>query len=187
MNPLFLGTVSLLLIVIQTAVLPKLRIFGPGYDIFIVFIVYLCLTRPHLEAVLFSICGGLIMDAISGGPWGIFLTIYIWTNIFLKLGLRVLQLGSPFVISILVAIGVVLENLLIVTLFEGMDRNGLVYLNPSGLLVSQIFWAALTSPFVFWIILSCHRRFTKLVKARHRGAEAYSFRKTASGQSQRNL
>jgi rod shape-determining protein MreD len=168
MTPIFLSIVSLSLIVIQTTVLSQFQILGTGYDLFIVFVIYLCLTQPLRENIVFSIGGGLIMDALSGGPWGVFLTIYIWVNIGFKLGLRVLQLTSPIVISVAVSIAVVFENLVLVILLGSTYNNDLYVLRDSRSLLYQIFWAALTGPMLFWIIQSCNKIWTRWWKTTFR-------------------
>ena len=69
--------VCLLLVLFQTTLL---AVGGPihFYDLLVPFVIYLGAYRPPKEAVPVLILAGLAMDGISGGVFGVYLTVYLW-------------------------------------------------------------------------------------------------------------
>jgi len=63
----------LVLVILQTTVMPSLSLPGRFYDLMIPFVVYLGLSRPVREGLLFVCLIGFIMDNLSGSPFGLYL------------------------------------------------------------------------------------------------------------------
>ena len=78
----FLYTVVCLLVVVFQTTLPMhFAMFGGMYDLFLLFVIYLGFYRTIREGFPFVIFFGLAMDALSGGPFGLYLTGYFWLYI----------------------------------------------------------------------------------------------------------
>ena len=76
MSYFFNISVCLLLVILQTTIMPYLPPLDKFYDLLIPFIVYLSLSRPVRESLPFILFLGYIMDNLSGGPFGLYLTTY---------------------------------------------------------------------------------------------------------------
>ncbi len=70
--------VCLGMIILQTSVMPYVPLFHRFYDLVALFIIYLGLYRPVRESVLLIVFVSVVMDTLSGGPFGLYLTTYGW-------------------------------------------------------------------------------------------------------------
>ena len=78
MNYLLHALMGLILIIFQTAVRPQIGFVAGIYDVLIAYILFLGLFRPLKEALVVVLVFGFVMDSLSGGPFGLFLTAYFW-------------------------------------------------------------------------------------------------------------
>ena len=78
MTYLFHIVVCLILIIFQTAVKPQVLFLSGLYDVLTAYIIYLGLFHRVREILPIILISGMTMDAISGGPMGLFLTTYLW-------------------------------------------------------------------------------------------------------------
>ena len=109
---------SLFLVILQTTVMPYLPLLDKFYDLLIPFIIYLSLSRPVRESLPFVLFLGFIMDNLSGGPFGLYLTTYFWLYVGVKGITTFIQVGNRLVIiTLIVAGGVLFENLILLGAF----------------------------------------------------------------------
>jgi len=105
--------ICLVLVILQTTVMPYFSLLDRFYDLLIPFIVYLGLSRPVREGLLFVCFLGFLMDSLSGSPFGLYLTCYFWLFSGVKGITQLLQVGKRvFIITFIVASGVLAENLI---------------------------------------------------------------------------
>jgi rod shape-determining protein MreD len=152
MSYFFNISVSLFLVILQTAVLPELPLLDRFYDLMIPFVVYLGLARPVRESLPFVFLIGFIMDNLSGSPVGLYLTTYFWLFAGVKGITKLLQVGNrPLIVMLIVAAGVLIENLIFwgTLTILGPDRQ--IAENAAKSLSVQVLWAILTGP-VFLIL-----------------------------------
>ena len=107
MTYLLYTIVGLVVVVLQTTLSMHFAILGGMYDLFLLFLVYLGFYRSAREGFPFVFLFGLCMDALSGGPFGLYLTSYFWLYISL-LGLTLVMRVSNNMILPLVVVGCVL-------------------------------------------------------------------------------
>ncbi len=104
----------LFLVILQTTIMPYLPLLDKFYDLLIPFIVYLSLFRPVRESLPFVLFLGFIMDNLSGGPFGLYLTTYFWLYVGVKGITMFIQVGNRLlIIALIVANGVLFENLIL--------------------------------------------------------------------------
>ena len=72
MRTFTMGILILLNYVFQTSVLPHVAIFGVTPDTALIFIVCYGVLRGEIEGAIFGFSAGLLQDAFSGGPLGMF-------------------------------------------------------------------------------------------------------------------
>jgi cell shape-determining protein MreD len=122
------------------------------YDLLIPFIAYLGLSRPVREGLLFVCFLGFIMDNLSGSPFGLYLTSYFWLFIGVKGITQLLQVGRRvFVITLIVATGVLVENLVFLGSFAIFSPEQPIAGDAVKIVAAQLLWALLTG-FLFLIV-----------------------------------
>jgi rod shape-determining protein MreD len=144
--------ICLVLVILQTTVMPYLSMLDRFYDLLIPFIVYLSLSRPVREGLLFVCFLGFIMDNLSGSPFGLYLTSYFWLFIGVKGITQLLQVGKRVaIIAVIVAAGVLAENLIFLGSFALFSPEQQLADDAVKIVAGQILWALLTGS-VFLII-----------------------------------
>lgn len=144
--------VFLVLLILKTTIMPCFWWFDGFYDLLAPFVIYLGLFRSLRESIPVILVLGLVMDNLSGGPWGLYLTTYIWLFAGVQWMITVLHVGDSVLMPIVVALGVLIQNLIFIgTLAMAAPGQGLssTAFNTVGV---QVLWALLTGP-VFLILL----------------------------------
>lgn len=144
MKTLAIVAFGLLLVLLQTVVVPAVGWAGGFYDLLLPWVIHLalfCRLRQGLPAVLFI---GLLLDHLSGAPFGVFLTVYLWGFLGVRLVRRVLRAETPGVIAVLLLAAVLFENLFFLLVMElAGEARPLArdFLRETG---AQLGWAILT-------------------------------------------
>lgn len=140
--------ISLFLIVLKTVIIDFFPFALNFYDPLIALVLYLALFRPVRENVVVMIALGVVMDTLSGGPFGIYLTTYFWLFAIVRYITRFLQFSNTIILPFVVAGGVALENFVFaVTIAMSQWRWPLNAPELHWVMV-QFFWALLTGPFL---------------------------------------
>ncbi|MBU1168375.1 MAG: rod shape-determining protein MreD [Proteobacteria bacterium] len=153
----FIYTLFILcLILIQTVVLPFFFHVVSSYDLMMIFILYLGFYRPLAEGIPLLIGLGAVMDCFSGGPFGMYLTTYVWMYAATKAIIQYLHVDSRIVLPVAILAGVILENMIVLlTVSLGRSTLALSYA-PVEILFYQAVWALLTGPVIFLLIKAIH-------------------------------
>ncbi len=157
MSYLFYLGVSLILILVQTTILPYLFHFGIFYDLFVPFVLYLVIFRPAHESFVTVVLLGMAMDAFSAGPMGLYGAAYLCLfalGIWLK---RYLHVGNRLLLPVIVTMGVVTQNLLLLIALVAFD---LLYDLPRTALARmayQVMLALLTGAPIMMAIRRAHK------------------------------
>ena len=112
MNYLFNLLVCLAVIVLQTAILPLIPLLDRFYDLILPFILFLSLYRPVSESVVSLVAAGYLMDAMSGGPLGLYVSAYLWIYLALIWLVRYLHLYDSILLPVVVAGIAVMQHLI---------------------------------------------------------------------------
>jgi rod shape-determining protein MreD len=145
MSYFFNISACLFLVIMQTTVLPYLPLMDKFYDLLIPFIIYLSLSRPVRESLPFVIFLGFIMDNLSGGPFGLYLTTYFWLYVGVKGVMTFIQVGNRFfIITLIVAGGVLFENLILLGVFAILGSRQQFAGDALGIIAVQVLWAITT-------------------------------------------
>jgi rod shape-determining protein MreD len=149
--------ICLVLVILQTTVMPYLSMLDRFYDLLIPFIVYLSLSRPVREGLLFVCFLGFIMDNLSGSPFGLYLTSYFWLFIGVKAITQLLQVGKRVtIITVIVAAGVLAENLIFLGSFIIFSPEQQLTGDAVKIVAVQILWALLTGSVFLMIFRNTH-------------------------------
>ncbi|MGM0644121.1 MAG: hypothetical protein ACQETC_10120 [Thermodesulfobacteriota bacterium] len=142
----FFIILSLFLIILQTTVLPEIFLVGNSFDLVIINILYLSLvfSNPWVLAGVAAI--GCIMDSLSGSPFGLFVSSYIWIFILIQLMKPVFFSRSIFFLPAATVFSVLLEYaFLVLSVFISSGAGGVMALNYS-LMIEQLAWAVVLVP-----------------------------------------
>ena len=154
----YIGT-CLFLIIVQTTLLVYFNIFAGMYDLLIPFVIFLSICLPLRESLPFILILGLIMDNISGSPFGLYLTFYFWLLVGVRWVLTFLRASNKLFLSLVVVVAVLIQNGLIIGTF-GFAGPGW-QIPAAGLknVTVQFFWALTTGPLFLFFLLAVFRRF----------------------------
>jgi rod shape-determining protein MreD len=152
MSYFFNISACLFLVILQTAVLPDLPLLNSFYDLTIPFVAYLGLSRPVRESLPFVFFLGFIMDNLSGGPFGLYLTTYFWVFFGVKGITKLLQVENRlFIIMLIVAAGVLVENLIFLGTLTVLGPDQQLAGDAAKTVAIQVLWAIWTGP-IFLVV-----------------------------------
>ncbi len=150
--------VFLFFVLLQTVIMPCFSLFDRFYDLLVPFVIYLGLFRPVRESIPVIIAIGFVMDNLSGGPLGLYLTAYLWLFAGVRWIVYVLHVGDKVLLPFVVAIGVLVENAIFMGVI-GMLEPGARFSSSSAFttIMIQVLWAAGTGPIFLILINGLHQ------------------------------
>ena len=152
MTFLFFSAVTVSFILFQTSVAPDLWGLGKFFDLIAVFIVYLAIFRPMRESVAFVLVAGAVMDSLSGGPFGLYTTIYCWLFVCIWLTKSYLHVGNVVLVPFIVTAAVFLENTIIIMVLVAVDENFVLAPDTFRNILIQLLWAGSAGPFIIFLL-----------------------------------
>jgi cell shape-determining protein MreD len=161
MTYLLYAAVCLTLAVVETTLMADSVVFRDGYDLMVPFVVYLGLYRPVKESVPVIACVGFVMDNLSGAPFGVYLTAYLWIFVAIRWCMRYLHVRTSALVMFVVPAAVLVEMLFSVTVLLMKARAGVPGDLVSRRLGGQLFWAMLTGPLFLMFYEAVHGRVEK--------------------------
>jgi cell shape-determining protein MreD len=159
MSYFFNISACLFLVILQTTVMPYLPLLDSFYDLLIPFIVFLGLSRPIRESLPFIFFLGFIMDNLSGSPFGLYLTAYFWLYVGILGITKLIQVGNRlFIITLIVAAGVLIENLIFLGTLTILGPDQQLADNAAKTVTIQVLWAIWTGPIFFVALRNLQNR-----------------------------
>lgn len=149
---------GLVLIVFQTTIRPQIVTLTGIYDVLIAYVLFLGLFRPLKESLAMILVFGFVMDSLSGGPFGLFLTTYFWLVLISRQVTRFLHPDNRVLRFFCVSFGVIVQNGIYVAMT--MVREDLAFA-PAPIkqaAATQLFWALATGFILVTVFRHCHRK-----------------------------
>lgn len=147
------------LVILQTTIMPYFSFLDKFYDLLSPFVVYLSLFRSTRESLPVILLFGFIMDNLSGGPFGLYLTTYLWLFIGVRWVVTYVDIRNSILFPFVVAAGVLIQNLMfigaIMVLRPGSWFSSLAVKTIS----TQVFWAIFTGPIFLMLFSYLHKKF----------------------------
>ncbi len=170
MTYLFHIGMGMIIIVLQTTIFHHMGLVIGFYDLLIVQIIYLGLYRPLRESLVIIGLVGFAMDSLTGGPYGLYLTTYLWVFAGVRWSLAYFHLSNTFIFPFVVAFGVMLENLIHLAGTVSLESASVSIARADFRTVTlQLLWAVFTGPLALILLnmLSQHsgKWFLRLVTA----------------------
>ncbi|MBW2679819.1 MAG: hypothetical protein JRD01_03585 [Deltaproteobacteria bacterium] len=104
------------------------------------------------------------MDSLSGGPFGLYLTAYVWLFVGVRWIITFLHVGDSFLLPFIVAAGVLLQNFIFIGTIA-MFEPGAQFLSAAISTVTiQVLWAMFTGPIFLIFFNYSHKRWNSWLK-----------------------
>ena len=168
MKALFLITLTLFLIVLQSTVFPYFSWFDQCFDLLIIDILFLSLIASRHSMIFAVIVIGCAMDSISGVPFYYHVFSYLWIYIMVNIVRLLFFDQSVLFILIISFISVIIQHVLL--LFSIFINNGNDFSLgfDFSLLIKQTFWGFLVIPLSIWAINNFWIYWNYMTKLMHR-------------------
>lgn len=154
---------SIVLVIIQTTDLSVFLIFDRFYDLLIPIILFLALFRSLAEGIPVVFIAGFMMDSFTGGPFGIYITIYFWLYVGVRWIIQYFHSGSIVLIPIMLASGVLVENLALLGAVAMAEPDWKVSATDVNNVVVQVFLVVCTGPFYMMFMNFFHKKWDKWI------------------------
>lgn len=159
----FYFIVCLLLVIIRTTIFPIFASFDNFFDLYLPVIVYFGLFRSAYETIPMVVILGIVMDSLSGVPFGLHLTSYVWLFLGVFWLKQFLHVFNYFLLSLIMMLGVVIENVtlaIVVNLFNTKWH----FLPAAGkVILFQILFAVILGPPAIIFIRYLHEKWNKRI------------------------
>lgn len=152
------------LVILQTTVMPYFSVFDRFYDLLFPFIVFLSLFRSSRESIPVVLFFGFVMDTLSGGPFGLYLTTYLWLFVGVKWMITFLDVGDSVLLPFVVAAGVLIQNLMFVGAIAIFSPLTLSFSLTVSNIAVQLLWALFTGPIFLLFFNYSHNKWDKWAK-----------------------
>lgn len=130
------------------------------YDLLIPFVIFISICLPLRESLPFILILGLIMDNISGSPFGLYLTFYFWLFVGVRWILKFLRASNKFFLSLVVVVAVLIQNGLIIGTIGLAGPGWQLPANALKNITLQFFWALTSGPLFLFCLLAISKRFS---------------------------
>jgi cell shape-determining protein MreD len=161
---LFYFCFCLSVIIFQSTVTPYLRLFDRMYDLLIPLFVYFGLFRSSGSSLPVIIICGFIMDSITGGPFGLYLTSYIWIYVGLRWLIRIFDISHSLLALFVVPMAVLFENFVILTTFSMWKQEPVFTQSATRIVSIQVLWAFFTGPLLLIGFDRIHKRWDRWIE-----------------------
>lgn len=149
--------VSLVLVVCRTTLLPYTTAIGNFFDPLIALVVYLAVFRPLPESISLLVFLGILMDTLSGGPFGLYLTSYVWLFIGVRLVAALIRVEAPMLLVLLMTAGVLLQNIIFLAAMTAFHLTRPDSGDMLGVFAGQVGWMLLIGPLLAVLMRSVER------------------------------
>ena len=154
----FYISICLFLLILQTTILPYIPVVQGMYDLLIPFVIFISICLPIRESLPFALALGLIMDNLSGSPFGMYLTFYLWLFIGVRFIIKFLRVSNKFFLSVVVIFAVVIENILMIAIFAFFGPVRQLPVDAFAVVTQQFLWALVTGPVFLLSLLALAKR-----------------------------
>ncbi|MBU4344181.1 MAG: rod shape-determining protein MreD [Desulfobacteraceae bacterium] len=152
----------LCLVIFQTTILPCFPLFNTFYDLSALYIVYMGLFFGVREGMPVALIIGLIMDSLSGGPFGVYLTTYLWLFIGVRQFIKFFRVSNYILLPFVVTAAVLIENVILFGTFAMLEPGTQFSSSVINSVVIQVAWAICTGPFIIQFYNFTYKRWDKL-------------------------
>jgi len=158
MTAVFYIVVSVCLIVFQTIIGPGIQMFDGIYDLMIPFVVYFSLFRPARQTLLAVLVLGFVMDNLSGGPFGLYLSTYLWLFICIRGMVVYLRVSNTVLLPAVIVGSVLVENIIFLGTIAILTPGVRFPKGALGTVSEQLIWALFTGSLMLMFLDYCQKQ-----------------------------
>ncbi len=145
-------SLSLLVVVFQTTIVPELFGFLGLYDLLIPLSIYFSLYRHFHEGLPILIIAALMMDMLSGAPAGIYLVTYVWLFLTFRQTWRFLDLNHGYLFPLIVTIGVLFQQFIFWITLSIQSGQFVFSAAAMKVVLFQNLWAIVSAPIILILL-----------------------------------
>ena len=134
------------LILFQTTVIHAIPVLNTLFDFVGLFVIYLGFYRPARESLPVVFILGLLADNLSGTPFMLYITAYLWVFFGVRVLSQILQVSLRFRTAVIVSAGVLIENLIFIFAFLLLGAGTQSPVAATGTVIMQLIWAFILGP-----------------------------------------
>jgi rod shape-determining protein MreD len=149
---------GLSIIVAQTTILRFPLFQGAISDLLIPFVVFLSLHRPNRQGISVALILGLVMDLVSGGIFGLYLSVYFWVFLSARSLGKYFDVGETLFQSILIGLYVLGQNLVFFASVPVPWHGTQLLAGRATTIVSQMIFGAVTGPAILMLLRTIQAR-----------------------------
>jgi len=154
---------SVLLICIQTTLLPLFPRLFVQYDLLIPYVVYLILFRSSVGMLPVILISGCLMDLLSGGTIGVYIATYILILICFRNATIYFHFKKIILFQIVIILSVLMENILFCMVISIQSMSFKLTFYGTSVLVIQLIWALISSSLLYFMFDYIFNRIDKLI------------------------
>ena len=152
------GVLILLLGLAQSAVLPHIRIAGVHPDLMLVLVVCWSMLRGFREGVIWALMAGIVLDLLSGAPFGMFTLSLVCAALLPGLGTANFFRSHLLMVLAFVALGTVCSYAISLLMLYLAGQGTIIFEMASRQLLPSVGFNACVALIVFPPISWLHRR-----------------------------
>jgi rod shape-determining protein MreD len=149
---------AMALVILRTTVLGLPFFHNAVYDLLLPIVVFVRLRLPVKQGLFVVLFMGYVMDLVSGGQFGLYMTTYLWVFIGVKLISNYLSIEENFTLLVVLVVCVLFENLLFLVFSLGAGDGVFLAVRMVQPLLWQVALVVLTGPFILGILANVHYR-----------------------------
>lgn len=115
--------VGLSLLLLQTTVISSCVTSLGFFNLLNLYILFCCLFRPVAEGLPVAIILGLFFDSLSGAPFGLYMTVFLWLFVFGKWSAQYFHTGSILLLPLIAGCAILFENVFVITAMIVLGRE----------------------------------------------------------------
>ena len=160
--PVASWVISILFILIKGNLLGPLIAKKIDVDLVIIITVFFLSIQRDTGAGIFAFFQGLLIDVLSGGPFGFFAFLYIIVFIVVKLLSYPLDLLSTGGRITVIFIAVLIKNLAMVALLKMLSLEAAFSYNEFMIFILSALCSSFAALFIFSVLETLHNRFSRM-------------------------
>ena len=139
-------------------------IAGSFYDLMTPVVIHISVYRPLREGVPLVMLLAFGLDGLSGGPPGLYVSLYAWLYLAMRYLRQFLHVGNFLLLSLVAVAGVGLEGLAYFGLIGLGSPIGEIWLVAVNTIVSQLVFAVFTAPVILVLLHAGQRQVGSIQK-----------------------
>jgi rod shape-determining protein MreD len=110
---------------------------------------------------------GLLLDSLSGGPFGIYVTIYFWLFVGINWITQYLHAKNLILLLVFIVVGVLFEHFISIGVAFIIHKNLTFTLFAINVAKRQILWSLVAGPLLVFGLSLMHQRWMQWVEFVH--------------------